>query len=60
MTDKLYDIVAFKVPSHHSILYQAWLTEETLKERLSWALGQGANVVSIRLVERDAAKEKSA
>jgi len=52
MTDPLFDIVAFEVPKHHSIIYRTWLTEEKLKEALAFAISKGANVISIRRVEK--------
>jgi hypothetical protein len=46
-----FDIVAFQVPRHRSILYRSFLDEEKLVEALREAIRRGANVVSIRRVE---------
>jgi len=52
--EKLYDISAFIVPRHHSILYRSFLTKGELIAMLDEALSDGANVVSIReVVETD-------
>jgi hypothetical protein len=48
----LFDIAAFRVPQHRSLLYESFLTPEQLVEALKEAISRGANVVSIRRVER--------
>jgi hypothetical protein len=48
---KQFDIVAFKVPDHRSLLYSSWLPVEALHNALNDAIEKGANVISIRLVE---------
>ena len=51
MNEKKFDIVAFEVPKHKSLLYKRFLTEEKLKEAVSEAIAKNANVMSIRLEE---------
>lgn len=46
-----YDIVAFQVPKHRSLLYRMFLTRDELHRALDQALDKGANVISIREVE---------
>jgi hypothetical protein len=46
-----FDIAAFQVPKHHSILYKSFLNEEKLLEAVKEAITKGANVISIRKVE---------
>lgn len=45
---KRYDIVAFKVPKHRSLLYDTLITRERLHKALDAALDREANVISIR------------
>ena len=52
MKQKLFDIVAFEVPNHKSLIYRRFLTEEQLLKALSKAIELNANVVSIRKVEK--------
>jgi len=47
---KKYDIVAFRVPKHKSLLYRKFLNEETLLKAISKSIELGANVISIREV----------
>jgi hypothetical protein len=46
-----FDIVAFKVPKHKSLLYRSFLDEEQLLKAVKLAIEKGANVISIRRVE---------
>ena len=50
---KLFDIVAFEVPKHKSLLYKMFLTREGLHKALDEGIDKGANVFSIRRVERE-------
>ena len=43
-----FDIVAFKVPNHKSLLYRRFLTKEGLLKAVSLAVDKDANVISIR------------
>ena len=45
---KRYDIVAFKVPKHRSLLYDTLITREKLHKAIDAALDREANVISIR------------
>ena len=58
MSKNRYDIVAFKVPRHKSLLYRRFLTLQQLKKAVEEACLKGANVISIRLVEFEEAEEK--
>jgi hypothetical protein len=49
---ELFAIVAFQVPQPHSILYRNFLTKEKLLEAVSEAIDKGANVLSIRRVQK--------
>ena len=51
MKQKRYDIVAFRVPEHKSLLYRRFLTLNGLLKAVAEACNKGANVISIRLVE---------
>ncbi len=51
MTEKKFDIVAFEVPKHKSLLYKRFLTREGLHKAVDEGIDKGANVFSIRLVE---------
>jgi hypothetical protein len=53
MKKLLFDLVAFRVPEHRSILYRCFRTKERLHEDLDEAISLGANVISIRLVESE-------
>jgi len=44
----LYDIVAFEVPKHKSLLYKMFLSKEQLLKTVEDAINKGANVISIR------------
>ena len=46
--EKLYDIVAFIVPHHRSIIYKMFQTREQLILAVQEATDKGANVISIR------------
>jgi hypothetical protein len=46
-----FDIVAFKVPKHKSLLYRSFPDEEQLLKAVKLAIEKGANVISIRRVE---------
>jgi hypothetical protein len=46
-----FDIAAFQVPRHRSVLYRSFLGEEELVKALREAIRRGANVVSVRRVE---------
>ena len=46
-----FDIAAFIVPKHRSILYKSLLDEEELLKAVKLAIRKGANVISIRRVE---------
>ncbi|MDE1854597.1 MAG: hypothetical protein KGI38_12745 [Thaumarchaeota archaeon] len=48
MSKQGWDIVAFKVPDHHSILYRTFLTGDGLHKAIDDAIQGGANVCSIR------------
>jgi hypothetical protein len=50
---ELFDIVAFQVPKHKSILYRSFLTKELLLKAVDEAVSKGANVISIRRVVKD-------
>jgi hypothetical protein len=50
---ELFDIAAFQVPKHKSILYRSFLTKTKLLEAVSEAIDKGANVISIRKVIKD-------
>lgn len=50
---KLFDIVAFEVPNHKSLVYRKFLTKEKLLKALSKAIDLDANVISIRKVEKE-------
>lgn len=45
-----YDIVAFEIPKHKSLLYRMFLDRESLHKAIDDALDKGANVISIRVV----------
>jgi len=49
---KLFDIVAFKVPEHKSLIYKRFQNEEELLRVISLAITKGANVMSIRRVKK--------
>lgn len=51
--ERLYDIAAFCVPKHRSILYKSFLTREQLLDAIEEALSKGANVISIRMVIKE-------
>jgi len=51
MIIKKFDIVAFKVPQHHPLVYRMRITEEEPLKAISEAIKKGANVISIREVE---------
>lgn len=48
---KTYDIVAFKVPDHHSLGYWSWVAAKSVPDIVLEAIKREANVISIRLVE---------
>lgn len=50
ITTELFDIVAFQVPNHKSLIYLQFVGREGLHKALDKAMDQGANVVSIRRV----------
>jgi len=47
---ELFDIAAFQVPKHRSVLYRSFLTKQQLLEAVSEAIDRGANIISIRRV----------
>jgi len=47
----LFDIVAFDVPYHRSLIYRSYQNRKELHEVLDKAIEKGANVISIRAVE---------
>ena len=48
-----FDIVAFQVPKHRSLLYETWQSREQLHRALDRAIDRGANVFSIRKVVKE-------
>ena len=53
MSEKRFDIVAFEVPKHKSLLYKMFLTKETLLKAVEEAIEKSANVISIREVSAE-------
>jgi len=47
-----FDIVAFRVPDHKSLIYRRFLPQAALLNAVKQATDKGANVISIRLVKR--------
>lgn len=43
-----FDIVAFNVPDHHSLIYRKYQTKEQLLTLVAKSVDLGANVISIR------------
>ena len=56
MEENRYDLVAFRVPRHKSLLYRRFLTIEQLKKAVEEACRKGANRIEIRLVEFEEAE----
>jgi hypothetical protein len=52
LSEDLFDIAAFRVPHHKSVLYRSFITKEQLLKAVEAAIEKGANVISIRKVER--------
>jgi hypothetical protein len=48
-----FDIVAFNVPDHHSLLYRRYRTKDQLLSDVDTACEKGANVISIRGVREN-------
>jgi len=55
MSEKHFDIAAFEVPKHKSLLYKMFLTKETLLKAVEEAIEKNANVISIRQVSTEEA-----
>ena len=54
--ENLYAIVAFEVPKHKSLLYRRFLTTQQLLVAVGLAINKGANVISIRKVDKNERK----
>ena len=50
MSEELFAIAAFQVPSPRSVLYRNYLTKDELLKAVEKAISKGANVISIRRV----------
>jgi hypothetical protein len=51
LSEDLFDIAAFRVPHHRSVLYRSFIPKEELLKAVEKAIDKGANVISIRKVE---------
>jgi hypothetical protein len=50
MSEESFDVAAFQVPKHKSLLYKSFLNRQQLLKAVEEAIDRGANVISIRRV----------